>query len=232
MARMITKKKKPGQQEEEKRDKLIFQLIALLIVIVLIMAVMVIQPLIQRQRQKAETYACSLAMKKAEDVLLVEFLSDPELSQSQAAVIVDKSKLAMDTLCPGGGDFYLVPSGGTWHVTCGVHEGNSYIRTRLNATHVLDLLNAEIAERRRLEVPFDDQVLTWEINGKPLAVTRLEGDNGLRRGTDYSIDFDGVVCFYSLNPGGDVHWFVYADADHAAVWKEETGWSGDAYSMK
>ena len=231
MARIITKKRKPGE-EEQRKDRLIFQLIALLVVIVILIAITLIQPMIQRQRQKAEEYACSVAMKKAEEVLIVEFLSDPELSQSQAAVIVDKSKLAMDSLCPGGGDFYLVPRGGTWHVTCGVHEENTRTRTRLNATHLLDLLNAEIAERRRQEVPFDDQVLTWEINGQPLAVTRLEGDNGLRRGTDYSIDFDGVVCFYSLNFAGDIHWFVYADANHAAVWKEETGWSGDAYSSK
>ena len=57
----------------------------------------------------------------------------------------------------------------------------------------------------------------------------LPGDNGLRRGTDYSIDFDGVVSFFSLNAEGEVNWFVYADENHAAVWKPSTGWSGDAY---
>ena len=81
-----------------------------------------------------------------------------------------------------------------------------------------------------MELPFNDQLLNWEINGQNLSVTRLEGNNGLRRGTDYSIDFDGVVCFFSLNSDGDIHWFVYADADHAAVWKEAEGWSGDAYT--
>ncbi len=57
----------------------------------------------------------------------------------------------------------------------------------------------------------------------------LAGDNGLRRGTDYSIDFDGVVSFYSMNAAGELNWFVYADANHAAVWKINDGWSGDAY---
>ncbi len=227
MARMITKKKKP--EEEEKKARMRGRILTLLVLIILLLVVMVVLPLIEQQRLKAEAYACSIAMKKAEDVLLVEVLSDPELSESKAAFVVDESKLEMDSLCPSHGDFYLVPQSGTWHVTCGIHESNTKIRTRLNATRILDLLNAEIAERRRLGVAFDDSVITWEINGQPLNVTRLEGNNGLRRGTDYSIDFDGVVCFYSLDFSGDVHWFVYADNNHAAVWKEEDGWSGDAY---
>lgn len=227
MARMITKKRKP--EEEQKKQKMLGRILALLVLVFLLVVVMVVLPLIEKQQAKAEAYACSVAMKKAEDVLLVEVLSDPELSSSQAAIVVDESKLEMDSLCPTHGDFYLVPQFGTWHVTCGIHESNNVVRTRLNATRVFDMLNAEIAERRRLEVAFDDPVVTWEINGKPLNVTRLEGNNGLRRGTDYSIDFDGVVCFYSLNSAGDIHWFVYADTNHAAVWKEEDGWSGDAY---
>lgn len=230
MARMITKKVKP--EEEEKKRTMLRRIIALMVLIILMLVVMVVLPLIEKQKAKAEAYACSVAMKKAEDVLLVEVLSDPELSESKAAIVVDESKLEMDSLCPAYGDFYLVPQFGTWHVTCGIHEENTFTRTRLNAARVLDLLNAEIAERRRLELSFDDQVLTWEINGKPLNVTRLEGNNGLRRGTDYSIDFDGIVCFFALNASGDVHWFVYADANHAAVWKEAEGWSGDAYTSK
>ena len=230
MARMVTKKLKP--EEEEKKRATLRRIIALMVLIILVLVVMVVLPLIEQQRAKAEAYACSLAMKKAEDVLLVEVLSDPELSASQAAIVVDKSKLELDSLCPTRGDFYLVPSRGTWSVTCGIHETNTTLRTRLNATRVFDQLNAEIAERRRLELPFEDAVLTWQVNGADLNVTRLEGNNGLRRGTDYSIDFDGTVCFFSLNANGDVRWFVYADANHAAVWKENEGWSGDAYTGK
>ena len=230
MARMVTKKLKP--EEEEKKRTMLRRIIALMVVIILLLVVMVVLPLIEKQKAKAEAYACSLAMTKAENALLVEFLSDPKLSTSDAAVVADESKLERDSLCPAGGDFYLVPQSGAWRVTCGIHETNTFVRTKINASRVFDLLNDEIAERRRLELPFEDQVLTWEINGKPLAVTRLDGNNGLRRGTDYSIDFDGVVCFFSLNPSGDIHWFVYADADHAAVWKEDEGWSGDAYTGK
>ena len=162
------------------------RIIALMVLIILLLVVMVVLPLVERQKAKAEAYACTVAMKKAENVLLVDFLSDPELSASQAAVVVDSSKLEMDSLCPAFGDFYLVPQSGSWHVTCGIHETNKYTRTKLNATRVFDLLNAEIAERRRLELPFNDPVLLWQINGKELAVTRLEGNNGLRHGTDYS----------------------------------------------
>ena len=162
---------------------------------------------------------------------MVEYLSDPELTKDQAAIVVDKSKLTFENICPSEGDYYLVKQNGAWHVTCGLHESDTYFRTRLNASRVLELLEERIATCRRLEIDLDRNIV-FVINGKPLDVIRLAGDNGLRRGTDYSIDFDGIVCFFSLNADEDVGWFVYADANHAAVWKRSDGWSGDAYSKK
>ncbi len=226
MARIITKKSKT----EEKKEKSFGRLVALLVLIILLMVVMVIIPLVERQQARAEAYACNVAMKKAQDVLIAEFLADPEMTLSEATVVVDRSKLAMDSLCPADGDFYLLPEKGSWHIICGIHESNTKLRTRTNATRVFEMLEEQVnsaveSGRRMLETTF-----IWQINGKPLEVIRLEGNNGLRRGTDYSIDFDGVVCFFSLNAEGRLHWFVYADANHAAVWKEGEDWSGDAYT--
>ncbi len=226
MARIITKKTKQGERTERN----VARILALLVLILLMIVVMVALPLIQRQREKAETYACNLAMRKAQDVLIAEFLADPEMTVTDAAVVVDRSKLEMDSLCPAGGDFYLVPESGAWHVTCGVHEQDLKLRTRLNASRVFDLLEDRLEELRQSESQLQPSIFYWEINGQQLEVSRLEGNNGLRRGTDYSIDFDGVVCFYALNSRGELHWFVYADSNHAAVWKEGEGWSGDAYS--
>ncbi len=226
MSRIISRKRK-SDNKEEKRDKEIRRLLWLLLLVVLVLGAMLILPILQKREKKAEGYACTLAVRRAQDAVIVEFLSDPDLSESKAAVAVDKSKLGRDELCPSNGDYYLVPQGGSWRVACGLHEEDTKLRTRLNATRVYNEVQKQVYQRSQLGMEQGLVVLT--VNGQPLEVRLLEGDNGLRRGTDYSIDFDGVVSFYSLNASGEINWFVYADANHAAVWKSASGWGGDAY---
>ena len=226
ISRKIEADSKPG-----KKDKSIRRLIILLIFVVLMLAVMIAIPLFQNREHKAERQACTLAIRRAQEAILVEFYSDPELPKQESAVVVDKSKLAQEDLCPSGGDYYLVPqSGGGWRVTCGLHEEDTILRTRINASRVLEELQSQLDARRRSEADTASSV-TLDINGQALEVTLLAGDTALRRGTEYSIDFEGVVSFFSLNAAGEVKWFVYADENHAAVWKLNSGWSGDAYSQ-
>ena len=98
-------------------------------------------PLIQNRESKAEAYTCTLAIRRAQDAILVEFLSNPEMTEQEAYVVVDESKLAREDLCPGGGDYYLVPqAGGSWRVTCGLHEEDTKLRTKINASRVLALV--------------------------------------------------------------------------------------------
>ena len=228
MSKIISRKKKVDNKQEEK-DQGVRRLLILLIFVVLLLAAMIVMPLIQNRERKAEGYACTLAIRRAQDAVLVEFFSDPEMTEKDAAIVVDKSKLAREDLCPSGGDYYLVPlSGGSWRVTCGLHEEDTIQRTRINASRVLEEVQAQLANKRRLEMDIASDLLL-NVNGKALNVQLLAGDNALRRGTDYSIDFEGVVSFFSLNANGEVNWFVYADENHAAVWKLTSGWSGDAY---
>ncbi len=228
MSKIISRKKKVDNKQEDK-DQGVRRLLILLIFVVLLLAVMIVMPIIENRERKAEGYACTLAIRRAQDAVLVEFFSDPEMTEREAAIVVDKSKLAREDLCPSGGDYYLVPlSGGSWRVTCGLHEEDTIQRTRINASRVLEEVQAQLANKRRLEMDIASDLLL-NVNGKALNVQLLAGDNALRRGTDYSIDFDGVVSFFSLNANGEVNWFVYADENHAAVWKLTSGWSGDAY---
>ena len=228
MPKIISRKKKVDNKQEDK-DQGVRRLLVLLIFVVLLLAVMIVMPLIQNRERKAEGYACTLAIRRAQDAVLVEFFSDPEMTENDAAIVVDKSKLAREDLCPSGGDYYLVPiSGGGWRVTCGLHEEDTIQRTRINASRVLEEVQSQLANKRRLEMDVASSLLL-NVNGKALDVPLIPGDNALRRGTDYSIDFDGVVSFFSLNADGELNWFVYADENHAAVWKLNSGWSGDAY---
>ncbi len=228
MSKIISRKKKVENKQEEK-DQSIRGLLWLLVFVILILAVMVILPLIQNRENKAESYACTLAIRRAQDAVLVEFLSNPEITEQQAYVVVDESKLAREDLCPSGGTYFLVPiAGGSWRVTCGLHEEDTTLRTKINASYILETVQSQLTARRRAEMKIENDLII-NVNGKALDVKLLAGDNGLRRGTDYSIDFDGVVSFFSLNAAGEVNWFVYADENHAAVWKLSSGWSGDAY---
>ena len=231
MARLISQKKKVKKEAEDK-EKGVSRVLWLLLFVVLILAVMLVLPVFQNQEKKAEDYACTLAVRRAQEAVIVEYLSNTDLTRDQAAIVVDKTKLTDDNLCPSGGDYFLVQENGAWRVMCGLHEDDTSLRTRTNAAHVLEMLEEHLEARRRLEMSLDEAGIILILNGAPLDVIRLAGDNGLRRGTDYSIDFDGVVCFFSLNDEGDIAWFVYADPNHAAVWKRTTGWSGDAYPKK
>ena len=215
MSKIISRKKKVENKEEDKEQG-VRRLLWLLVFVVLLLAVMVIIPLIQNRESKAEEYACTLAIRRAQDAVLIEFMSKPDMTARQAAFAIDQSNIGRDDLCPSGGDYYLVPQGGSWRVTCGLHEEDKKLRTQLNATRVLEILQDQLEARRRLEIE-PERVTIIKINGIPLDIIMLAGDNGLRRGTDYSIDFDGVVSFYTLNASGEVNWFVYADENHAAV---------------
>ena len=209
------------------------RLVVILLIGVLVLGIAIAIPVYQAYKHRADRIGCTVALKKAQDMLDVEFLGNYSLSYEEALVVVERSKWEQEALCPAGGDYYLVAdriSDQVYRVTCGLHEQETYLRTRLNADHVYKLLEDALLERKKrgLEPPEDG--FTFTVNSQPFQVTRLEGDNGLRWGTSSSIDFSGIVCFFSLNGSEELSWFVYADEEHAAVWHRNDGWSGDAYS--
>ncbi len=209
------------------------RLIALLTVLVLVMAVVVSIPVYRSYKERADKLGCTVALKKAQDMLDVEFLWNYSLSHEEAIAVVERSKWEQDSLCPAGGDYFLVDrrdSDQGYRVTCGLHEDDTYLRTRLNAYHVFELLEDELFTRTRRGIDPPEESVTFTVNGEELEVIRLSGDNGLRRGTSVSIDFKGIVCYFSLSSSGSVNWFVYADTNHAAVWRPGDGWTGDAYN--
>lgn len=208
------------------------RLVGLLAVLAVLFFIGVIRPALARRAERAELLACSVSMKKAQDMLTVEYLNDPDFSEEDARAVLERSKMAMENLCPAGGDYYLIPQRGGqfWNLSCGVHEQDTRLRTRLNATRVFELLNAELDEYFATGKKLGGGLFTFTINGEDLYVQRINGNNGLRRGTDSSIDFEGIICLYSYSDDLGLRWFVYADRGHAAVWKAEEGWSGDAYT--
>ena len=95
MPRIINRQKKAENKKDEKEQG-IGRLLWLLALVVLLLAVMMILPMLQNRESKADSYTCMLAVRKAQEAVLVEFLSNPELTKQEAAVIIDESKLARD----------------------------------------------------------------------------------------------------------------------------------------
>ncbi len=206
--------------------------VALVLVLVLVLAVVISIPVYLSYKKKADQFSCTVALKKAQDMLDVEFLWNYELGHDEALRVVERAKWEMDALCPAGGDYYLVDrpeSDQKFRVTCGIHEKDTYLRTRLNAAHTLELLNEALAgcARRGIDVP--EEGFTFRLNGKELPVVRLEEPVDLRWGTDASIDYEGIVSFFTLAEDGSVAWFVYADENHASVYRSGNDWIGDAW---
>ncbi len=208
--------------------------VALVLLLVLALAVVISIPVYLSYQKRADQFGCAVALKKAQDMLDVEFLWNYELGHDEALAVADRAKWEMDALCPAGGDYYLVDrpeSDQVYRVTCGIHEKNTYLRTRLNASHVLELLEGAMADcvRRGVEVP--EEGFTFLVNGRELPVRRLEEPVDLRWGTSASIDYEGIVCFFTLAEDGSVAWFVYADENHASVYRALNDWSGDAWEQ-
>lgn len=215
-----------------KSDRGINRLVFILLILVIVLMIVAAIPVYRAYKLRADQYGCTVARKKAQDMLDVEFLGNYSLSYEEAIAVVERSKWEQDALCPAGGDYYLVErkdSDQIYLVTCGLHEKDTRLRTRLNAFHVYELLEEAMSDRTKRGLGPAEEGYVFTVNSQPLSVVPLKGDNGLRWGTSASIDFDGVVCFYSLSPSGALNWFVYADENHAAVWRLNDGWTGDAY---
>jgi len=209
-------------------NRLVAILVALGIVLVIVAGI----PIYRAYKARADIYSCTVATKKAQDMLDVEFLWNYELSHEEAEAVIERAKMEMDALCPAGGDYFLVDredSDQRYRVTCGIHEADTRLRTRLNAYHVYELLGEEIIYARRRGEALDDPVVLT-VNGRKLEVTELEEPNDLRYGTGSNIDYDGIVCFFTRDDAGELNWFVYADENHAGRWNPVDGWTGDAYN--
>lgn len=208
------------------------RLIFILLILVIVMGIVIAIPGYRAYRRQAQQIACTVALKKAQDMLDIGFLNNYSLTYEEAKAIVEKSKWEQDALCPAGGDYYLVEDrqdNQVYRVTCGLHEADTRLRVRLNADHAYQLLTEALAELKERDQEPPEAGFTFTLNGQALPVTRLEEDNGLRWGTASTIDHKGTVCFFSLDDTGKLTWFVYADENHAAVWLKSDGWMGDAY---
>ncbi len=230
-------KRKP-LHEKLHNDRGVNRLVAILATLVIVLALAAIYPACRAYKKHADEVGCMAAMKKAQDMLDVEYLMKYSLTYEEAVAVAERSKWEMDTVCPAGGDYYLVEREDNeqkYRIVCGLHDADACERTRLNARAVYGLLTEALSASARAGETAPERV-TVTINGRTLEVERLDEPNELRYGTKSTTGYKGTVAYYSLAEDGSLFWFVYADELHAAVWRAtdtrnvRIGWSGDAFS--
>ena len=217
------------------------RLVVILLVLIAVMLVVIAIPKWEEFRYRSEKTACVQALKSASDGLIIDYLNNYEEGTVEDAMdTLDAVMPARPNICPSGGTVYLIrDANGIFQPICGLHADDKRQRTRLNASRAMELLNEALKDARERGVEAPDQ-LEIGLNGKTLAVQRVQEVLNLRRGTATTNGFDGVVAFYGLAGEGEfegmeaedgtVCYFVYADEDHCATWRIDDGWRGDAYN--
>lgn len=213
---------------------------ALLLALIGVMLVLISIPAFRVFQYRAQKTACIQALKSAGDGLIIEYLNRyEEESLEDAMQTLDEVMPERPNICPAGGTVYLIKNDqGIYQPICGMHETDRKLRVRLNASRCKDLL-AEALKKARDATGVEPESVEIEINGKPLECVRVGEVLPLRRGTATTNGYKGIVCYYGLEgdstfathkvDDGEICYFVYADEDHAAVWRADDGWTGDAY---
>jgi len=212
------------------------RLVAILLALTLVMLVVVGIPVYRHYKAIADEIGCMAALDTAWRQTAVDYLANNQNPTAQEVKdVVTYAMDGWDDLCPGGGTVYVVETdesdttGLPYKLVCGIHGDDAKERTRLNAGYALELLG-DALHAERLQGNETPDSLTVTLNGKELKAERLEEANGLRRGTSATLGYEGTVAYFTLDAAGAVNWFVYADKDHAAVWRDINGWTGDSYS--
>ena len=212
--------------------------IAVLLLLIAVMLCIIAVPAWKTFRYRSQKVGCDQAMKSAGDGLIIEYLgSFDETTSEQARRILDKVMPGREKLCPAGGEVYLSKDEhGIYQPFCGIHGNDKKERVRLNASYAKDLLSAQLEKQTETSPEY----IEITINNSVLKCMHVLEEEPLRRGTDSTNGYDGIVAFYGIEgegkfdsgfaKKGKIAYFVYADDYYCARWRAKDGWSGDAYS--
>lgn len=213
---------------------------AVLLALIGVMLVLIAIPGWKVFQYRSEKTGCDQAIKSARDGLIIDYLTHfEEGTEEEARQTLYEVLPERPNVCPAMGTIYLLRNDqGIFEPICGLHETDRKLKVRLNASRAMELLgDALIKAKGENEAPPEPVEIT--LNGKPLECVKVEEQLDLRRGTATTNGYEGIVAFYGLEGEGDfatgkvdegeICYFVYADPDHAAVWRADDGWTGSAY---
>ena len=126
--------------------------VVILVLLILGMVVLIVIPYWNDLRELSQRIACEQAMKSAKDGLIIEYFGSFENSSvDEAMLALDEIMPARADICPAHGTVYLMrDKNGIYEPICGLHANDAKLRTRLNASRGLDLLQEDLRKNRRL----------------------------------------------------------------------------------
>lgn len=178
------------------------------------LAVSIALPTLRDYGERAEKYGCDAAIDSASRVLTADFLLKMEtLTPREARAALAEAMPGRETICPAGGEIYLIPrADGTYELFCGLHGSDPVRRRNLNGENVREQVEEEL-KTLRLRGESVPDTLTVTLNGAPLTVTRVEEKADLHFGTKLTPGYEGTVALFLPGGDGDLDWFCFADED-------------------
>lgn len=198
-------------------------LLTILLIAVFVMLAIVLIPRLSHYKETADNYGCKVALKKTQDMLDVEYLGNYGLTLEEADVVIHRAMWEQDWLCPSGGDYFVVEDRNSeqpYRVTCGLHEDDTALRTRLNAERALALVQQELEYSEA--VP---DAVRMELNSTEYFAERVDTEPPIKRGTRLTSGYDGIVLFYIADAVEELRFFCYADENHCAIWRVGETWA-------
>ena len=201
------------------------RLALILVLAILVMLAIILVPMILPYFSQAEDTGCATAMKSAQRKLDNTYILDGEMTEAEAQRAATQAVKDFDDLCPAGGEIYLIRGGTTGYtVVCGLHDPDAHQRSRLNAARTLERVERALLREKTINNNDAPVSLTVTLNSRELVAVRDPLRDGLRYGTDATMDREGTLASYDLE-NGELVWFNFADENYALTWTADKGWS-------
>ena len=182
--------------------------VVILLCVVLAAAALVLGPGIRAYQARRARFLCGVALERARETDVVEYLENGEIPDT------DNPILPGESLCPSGGECYLLAEDDGWLVVCGLHDSNAARRVRLNSRAALERLRAAL-ERALLIWGEEPEMLSFTLNGREQ--TARAGDAPAER-------IENGIFYQSED--GKLTRLCYIEQYRRAVWTLEEGWQG------
>ena len=201
------------------------RLVLILLIAALVLLAVVLVPMLAVYYNRADSRNCSIGIRSAQRKLANSYLLEGDLTQEEAEQAATQAVKDFRDLCPSGGEIYLLKGGETGYtVVCGLHDPDYQERAHLNAGRVLARLEEELSRQQILSEDPAPETLSVMLNSQELIAVRDEARQGLRYGTNATLDLDGTLASYDLEDG-EIVWFNFADEHCSVTWTEADGWS-------
>ena len=206
--------------------------IIILVILAVILALIAIGiPVFQSYKKKQDKIGCMSAMDSAKRQVIYEYINrGGDMTGQEAVGTAAYAMLGFTDLCPGGGTVYLIDEtakGGAYEITCGLHESDDCLRTRLNAGYVLGQIEDYVGNLKPAEEDEPDAIEVT-LNGAKLTAEATDEDLSFKRGTATTMGYEnkGTLVYYRLE-NYEVVYYCFVDEDHVAYWEKDTLWRGD-----